>query len=87
MKLKISNTKSVSMVCLAFCFIVVRGSAWAQQQKGQAVHYTVTNLGPVGASPGPLVITNDGLIAESVPFSNAGHAAILCSDANCVSRY
>ncbi|MBV9769956.1 MAG: hypothetical protein JOZ32_10320 [Bryobacterales bacterium] len=51
-------------------------SAVAQEQKGRAVHYTVTDLGLVGPSPGPLVITNDGLIATSVAVSNAWHAAI-----------
>lgn len=38
--------------------------------------YTVTDLGLVGPSPGPLVITKDGLIAESVAVSNSWHAAI-----------
>jgi probable HAF family extracellular repeat protein len=38
--------------------------------------YTVTDLGLVGPSPGPLVITKDGLIAESVAVSNGWHAAI-----------
>jgi probable HAF family extracellular repeat protein len=39
-------------------------------------HYTVTDLGLVGPSAGPLVITNNGLIAEAIPVSNAWHAAI-----------
>jgi probable HAF family extracellular repeat protein len=76
MKLTISKTNSVAMLRLAFCFMVFCGSAWPQEQKGHAVHYSVTDLGLAGASPGPLVITNDGLIAESVPVSNAWHAAI-----------
>jgi probable HAF family extracellular repeat protein len=48
----------------------------AQQQKSPAVQYIVTDLGLVGSSPGPLIITNDGLIAESIPVSDAWHAAI-----------
>ena len=76
MKLKISRTKFTPIARLTFCFVVFTGSTWAQEQKGQPVHYTVTDLGLVGPSPGPLVITNDGLIAESIPVSNAWHAAI-----------
>ncbi len=49
----------------------------AQEQKAQAIHYTVTDLGIISAAnPGPLVVTNDGLIAEAVTVSNAMHAAI-----------
>jgi|SRR5579872_5723304 len=48
-------------------------SAAAQRQPA---HYTVTDLGLVGPSAGPLVITNNGLIAEAVPGSSGWDAAI-----------
>jgi hypothetical protein len=49
-------------------------SAAAQRQ---LAHYTVTDLGLLNSvNPGPLVIENDGLIAETVEVSNALHAAI-----------
>ena len=51
-------------------------SADAQAQKAQAVQYTVTDLGLVGPTAGPLSIKNNGLFAESVPASNGWHAAI-----------
>ncbi|HLH37545.1 MAG TPA: hypothetical protein VKX39_00220 [Bryobacteraceae bacterium] len=53
-------------------------SAAAQGQKAAPVHYAITDLGPLnGANPGPLVITNNGLIAESLTVSKtAWHAAI-----------
>jgi len=52
------------------------GIALGQEQKGQAIHYRVTDLGLVGPTPGPLAIQNNGLFAESVAVSNAWHAAI-----------
>jgi probable HAF family extracellular repeat protein len=61
---------------LAALAIYAQGGA-AQAQKAPAVHYTVTDLGVISAAnPGPLVITNDGLIAEALTVSNAMHAAI-----------
>ena len=49
-------------------------SAAAQRQPA---HYTVTDLGVLNnVNPGPLVIQNNGLIAETVEVSNALHAAI-----------
>lgn len=70
-----TNTLKTS-IAVGAMLAMFAGLAWAQEQKAQAVRYTVTDLGLVGPSPGPLVITNDGLIAESVPVSNAWHAAI-----------
>jgi probable HAF family extracellular repeat protein len=62
-------------VLAVFAFYAQSGAA--QEQKAQAFHYTVTDLGVISAAnPGPLVITNDGLIAEAVTLSNAMHAAI-----------
>ncbi len=52
-------------------------TAAAQEQKAQAVQYTVTDLGVLtSANPGPLALKNDGLFAESVTVSNGIHAAI-----------
>ena len=53
-------------------------SAAAQHQNATPVQYTVTDLGLLnGANPGPLAITNDGLIATSVAVSDTTwHAAI-----------
>ena len=52
-------------------------NAVAQDQKATAIHYTVTDLGVLNSvNPGPLVIENNGLIAESVEVSNALHAAL-----------
>jgi probable HAF family extracellular repeat protein len=48
-------------------------SAAAQRQP---THYTVTDLGLVGPSAGPLVVTNNGLIATSVAVSKGWDAAI-----------
>jgi probable HAF family extracellular repeat protein len=76
MKTSAWKTKSSCFAAFALAFALFSGPARPQEQKGQAVHYTVTDLGLVGPSPGPLVITNDGLIAESIPVSNAWHAAI-----------
>ena len=51
-------------------------SAGAQPQKAPAVQYTVTDLGLVGPSPGPIVIVNNGLIADSAAVSTAWHATL-----------
>lgn len=62
-------------VVAVFAFYAQSGAA--QEQKAPAVHYTVTDLGVISAAnPGPLVITNDGLIAETLTVSDALHAAI-----------
>jgi probable HAF family extracellular repeat protein len=50
--------------------------ATAQGQKAHAVQYTVTDLGLVGPSPGPTVITNNGLIADSMGVSDVWHATL-----------
>jgi len=73
--------KSVLLRC-QFAGVLAVGTFWApsvaaQEHKAQAVQYTVTDLGVLhGANPGPLVIKNNGLIAESVAVPNAWHAAI-----------
>ena len=52
-------------------------SAAAQEHKAKPGHYTVTDLGLLNSvNPGPLVIENNGLIAETVEVSNTLHAAI-----------
>jgi probable HAF family extracellular repeat protein len=61
----------------AAIFYGLHGMAQEQkEQKAHAVNYTVTDLGLIGPSPGPVAITNDGLISESVAVSNEWHAAI-----------
>ena len=58
---------------LAACAFFTQSAA-AQSAPAQ---YRITDLGLVGRSAGPLVITNDDLIAEAVAVSNGGwHAAI-----------
>lgn len=49
----------------------------AQASNVQPLHYAVTDLGQISpANPGPLVISNQGIIAETVTVANAMHAAL-----------
>ena len=66
---------------LCFCHLagVVAATTFLVQSAAaqrQPMHYTVRDLGLVGPSAGPLVITNNGLIAEAGPVSNGWDAAI-----------
>jgi probable HAF family extracellular repeat protein len=76
------STRTIKIFIAASILTTFAGSNWAQEEsklplnKIAQTSYTLTDLGLVGPSPGPLVITNDGLIAESVPVSDAWHAAI-----------
>jgi probable HAF family extracellular repeat protein len=76
------STRTIKIFIAASILTTFAGSNWAQEEsklplnKTAQTSYTLTDLGLVGPSPGPLVITNDGLIAESVPVSDAWHAAI-----------
>lgn len=82
--MKPTNMKTTlsSVAGLALGLAFFGAPIWAQEkpshlQKPQPTRYTVTDLGVLSATnPGPLVITNDGLIAESVTVSNDLHAAI-----------
>jgi len=72
--------KSVSFRCriigvFAACAWLAQ-SATAEDKKAQPVHYTVTDLGLTGPTPGPLAITNNNLFANSMAVSNAWHATI-----------
>jgi subtilase family serine protease len=76
------STRTIK-IFIAVCILnTFASSNWAQEEsklplnKTAQTSYTVTDLGLVGPSPGPLVITNNGLFAESAPVSDAWHAAI-----------